>query len=433
MEKIYLISLGCPKNLVDSENIMAILGEKNYVLTDSAKDADIIIVNTCAFLKAAVMESKTAIKQLVSYKKHKSQKLVVCGCLVQRYGEKLFNIHGIDGIAGPGNPEKVAEVVELVKENSGVVSFTSASGLKNTGTPRLVSTYPYTYLKISEGCDNFCSYCLIPQLRGRLQSRKSTDIVREAKSLLAMGLKELILIAQDTTHYGWDKGDKNGLEQLLLQLVKTGFPWIRLMYAHPAHITEGLLEIIAREKNVCRYLDIPLQHIHPEILKKMNRPVIDYSRLIDNIRKTVPDIRLRTSFIVGFPGEKRQHFKHLLDFVKEKRFDRVGVFRYSREKGTPAYNLTGHLKEATKLKRERYLMDVQKKISEEKLKRLVGQKLRVLIEGIKGDYYTARTEFDAPEIDGMVYLKKNKKYRPGDFCTVTIVSSTVHDLFAIYP
>jgi len=205
------------------------------------------------------------------------------------------------------------------------------------------------------------------------------------------------------------------------------------MYAHPAHITEGLLEIIAREKNVCRYLDIPLQHIHPEILKKMNRPVIDYSRLIDNIRKTVPDIRLRTSFIVGFPGEKRQHFKHLLDFVKEKRFDRVGVFRYSREKGTPAYNLTGHLKEATKLKRERYLMDVQKKISEEKLKRLVGQKLRVLIEGIKGDYYTARTEFDAPEIDGMVYLKKNKKYRPGDFCTVTIVSSTVHDLFAIYP
>lgn len=432
MEKIFLLSLGCPKNLVDSENILALLGERGYILTDSHKDADIIIINTCAFLKTAVEESKTAIKELAADKKRDS-KIIVCGCLVERYGNELFNLRGVDGIAGAGTPEKVIEAVGGVKNNIKKANFFPGFNKScNASAPRLVSTYPYAYLKIAEGCDNLCSYCLIPQLRGRLKSKPIKILTEEAEALAEMGIKELILIAQDTASYGKDIGIKRGLEKLLSKLVKLDFEWLRIMYAHPAHIEEGLIETIAGSEKICKYLDIPLQHIHPEILSKMNRPLADYGRMIDRIRKAAPEIRLRTTFIVGFPGEKDRHFNQLLDFVKEKRFDRLGVFRYSREKGTAAYMLPGQVKEDVKIKRERIVMEAQKKISEANLKKLAGKDLKVLIEGANKEYIRGRTEFDAPEIDGAVYIKKGKKkIKPGDFCRVRIVSSKEHDLFGI--
>ncbi|HNS31376.1 MAG TPA: 30S ribosomal protein S12 methylthiotransferase RimO [bacterium] len=432
MEKIFLLSLGCPKNLVDSENILALLGEKQYIITDSPDEADIIIVNTCAFLKAAVRESKTAIKEFTDKKKYKAAKVIVCGCLVQRFGEKLFDMHGIDAIAGAGSPQKVVEAVEKAGKNSRVACFTPVPDTKDINAPRMLSTYPYAYIKISEGCNNLCSYCLIPKLRGRLRSRNEDDIFEEAESLFGMGIKELILIAQDTAGYGSDSGRKNGLEKLLDRLAKISFPWIRLMYAHPAHINEGLLQVISENRNICRYLDIPLQHIHPEILKKMNRPLIDYGKLVDTIRKSVPDIRLRTTFIVGFPGETDGHFKRLLEFVRAKQFDRLGVFRYSKEKGTDAYAMSEHVREEIKLEREKLVMEEQKKISEKALSKLAGKEIEALVEGMERNFYAGRTQFDAPEIDGKIYFKKGTKtYNAGDFCRLRIISSDEHDLFAV--
>jgi len=433
MEKIFLVSLGCPKNLVDSESIMALLGEKGYILTDSDKDADIIIINTCAFLGDAVKESKAVIREFAGRKRSGEKKVIVCGCLVQRYGQQLFNIRGVNGIAGAANPEKTVAVVEKVKRDKAkAASYSTPPVIAGTCQPRLLSTYPYAYLKISEGCDNLCSYCLIPRLRGPLRSRKIKDIMNEAEALAKMGIKELILIAQDTSGYGRDLGIEKGLEKLLLHLGQIDFPRIRIMYAHPSHIDEGLLEAMAGSKNICRYLDIPLQHVHPEMLNKMNRPAADYGKLVDMIRKRVPQIALRTTFIVGFPGEKDEHFNRLLDFVKEKRFDRLGVFRYSREKGTAAYMLRGQVKKDIKLRREELVMEAQKKISSENLERFAGMELEVLIEGVSGDYFTGRTEFDAPEIDGTVFVRRRKNnLKKGDFCRVKILSSTEHDLFGI--
>ncbi|MCK9266702.1 30S ribosomal protein S12 methylthiotransferase RimO [bacterium] len=434
MEKIYLLSLGCPKNLVDSENIMALLGEKEYILTDSPDIADIIIINTCAFLKSAVKESKAAIKYFTDNNQYKHKKIVVCGCLVQRYGEELFKLNGVDGISGISNPEETVKVVEQVKSNSRITSYNVIPNISPNCSPRLVSTYPYAYIKISEGCDNLCSYCLIPKLRGRLTSRSESDILNEAESLLEMGIKELIIIAQDTSSYGWDTGNRNGLENLLSKLAKLKFPRIRIMYSHPAHITKNVLDIIQKEKNICKYIDIPLQHIHPEILQKMNRPVLDYGKLIDNIRETVPEIRLRTTFIVGFPGETDEHFEKLVEFVKEKKFDRLGVFKYSREKETEAFKLKEQIKKRVKLERERILMEIQKDISKRNLEKFIGKTLKVLVEGKEDDFYVGRSEFDAPEIDGNVYIEtKTKKIVNGDIKKVKIIGSTEHDLFGILP
>jgi|LSQX01.1.fsa_nt_gb ribosomal protein S12 methylthiotransferase len=434
MEKVYLLSLGCPKNLVDSENIMALLGEKEYILTDSPDIADIIIINTCAFLKSAVKESKAAIKYFTDNNQYKHKKIVVCGCLVQRYGEELFKLNGVDGISGISNPEEAVKVVEQVKSNSRITSYNAIPNISPNCSPRLVSTYPYAYIKISEGCDNLCSYCLIPKLRGRLTSRSESDILNEAESLLEMGIKELIIIAQDTSSYGWDTGNKNGLENLLSKLAKLKFPRIRIMYSHPAHITKNVLDIIQKEKNICKYIDIPLQHIHPEILQKMNRPVLDYGKLIDNIRETVPEIRLRTTFIVGFPGETDEHFEKLVEFVKEKKFDRLGVFKYSREKETEAFKLKEQIKKRVKLERERILMEIQKDISKRNLEKFIGKTLKVLVEGKEDVFYVGRSEFDAPEIDGNVYIEtKIKKIVNGDIKRVKIIGSTEHDLFGILP
>lgn len=423
-KKLCLITLGCPKNLVDSETILALFGQENYILTDTCEEADVIIVNTCGFIKAAEDESTDIIKNLCRNKK-KGQKIVVYGCLVNRYGKRFPSIKGIDMLVEGVNP---ARLIEAIKEKR-KIKFISGDCSSTGNHPRFISTYPYAYLKISDGCDNFCSYCLIPEIRGRLRSRSMEDILKEAKDIENIGIKELTLVAQDTGNYGKDIAGKCLLDKLLLKLCRLDFHWIRVMYTHPAHLTDKVLEIIAEKKIICKYLDIPLQHIHPDILKRMNRPVLDYSKLIDRIRKTVLGIKLRTTFIVGFPGEKKEHFRMLVDFIKEKEFDRLGVFRYSREKGTPAYNLKGQVDEETKKERERIVMELQRKISRQNLEKMVGKTLPVLIEGESKGYFTGRTEFDAPEIDGVVYVKAERTLKPGDICKVCITYSTDYDLY----
>lgn len=422
--KLSIISLGCAKNLVDSENVLALAGENGYIITDSYKTADIVIINTCAFIKEAVEESLDVIKKVIKDKKNK--KVIVYGCLVQRLKEEIFNIDGIDAIVGTGNPEKVIEAIEG-KET--VLLDEKTFHCKKT-YPRLITTFPYAYLKIAEGCNNRCNYCLIPYLRGNQRSRKIKDILKEAEDLLNTGIKELILIAQDTANYGADLKSKSNLTSLLKEIIKIDFKWIRIMYCHPSHLTDEIIDTIAENKKICKYLDIPMQHSHPEILKKMGRPVEDYHRIIKKIRDRIKNVRLRTTFMVGFPGEKEKHFKHLIDFIKEIKFDRCGFFKYSREEGTPAFNFPEQVDEEIKQERFEKIIEVQKKISSEKLKKMVGKEYEVLIEGKDGKFYTGRTEYDAPEIDGNVFVEgENIEY--GNFYKIKITSSSEYDLYGV--
>ena len=425
-KKVSLISLGCAKNLVDSENVLALLGEKNFIITDSWKSSDIVIINTCAFIKEAVEESLSVIKEISENKENK--KIVVCGCLVQRFRENVFKLGNIDGIVGTGDPEKVFEVVKNLKDGKKLKKIDDNTFFTKKLYPRLITTFPYAYLKIAEGCDNRCSYCLIPYLRGRQRSKEIPDILKEAEDLLNLGIKELVIIAQDTGNYGTDLKDGTDIKKLLREIVKIGFKWIRIMYTHPAHLDDGVIELVAENKNICKYLDIPLQHSHPEILKKMGRPVVDYHRIIEKIREKIENVRLRTTFMVGFPGEKENHFNHLVNFLKEIKFDRCGFFKYSREKGTPAYNFPDQVCKEEKQQRFEKLVEVQRKISREKLKKMVGNVYDVLVEGKEGKFYAGRTEYDAPEIDGIVYIS-GKNLKIGNFYKVKITSSSDYDLY----
>ncbi len=425
-KKVSLISLGCAKNLVDSENVLALLGERNFIITDSYENSDVVIINTCAFIKEAVDESLSVIKEIVKNKG--KRKVVVGGCLVQRFKEKIFEIGDIDGIVGTGDPEKVVEVVEKLNEKKKIKKIDNNTFFTNKLYPRLITTFPYAYLKVSEGCDNRCSYCLIPYLRGRQRSKKIQDILKEAEDLLNLGIKELVVIAQDTGNYGTDLKDGTNIKKLLREIVKVGFKWIRIMYTHPAHLDDGVIELVAENKNICKYFDIPLQHSHPEILKKMGRPVVDYYRIIEKIREKIKDVRLRTTFMVGFPGEKENHFKHLVNFLKEVKFDRCGFFKYSREKGTPAYYFPDQVSKEEKQRRFEKLVEIQRKISKEKLKKMAGNIYEVLVEGKEGKFYIGRTEYDAPEIDGVVYIS-GKNLKIGNFYKVKITSSSDYDLY----
>jgi len=327
-----------------------------------------------------------------------------------------------------GDPEKIVEVVEKLNEKEKIKKIDDNTFFTEKIYPRLITTFPYAYLKIAEGCDNRCSYCLIPHLRGRQRSKEIPDILKEAEDLLNLGIKELVIIAQDTGNYGTDLRDGTDLKKLLREIVKIGFKWIRIMYTHPAHLGDEVIELMAENKNICKYFDIPLQHSHPEILKKMGRPVVDYHRIIEKIREKVKDVRLRTTFMVGFPGEKENHFNHLVNFLKEIKFDRCGFFKYSREKGTPAYDFPDQVCKEEKQQRFEKLVEVQREISEKKLKKIVGNIYEVLVEGKEGKFYAGRTEYDAPEIDGIVYIS-GKNLKIGNFYKVKITSSSDYDLY----
>ncbi|MCM8785829.1 MAG: 30S ribosomal protein S12 methylthiotransferase RimO [Candidatus Omnitrophica bacterium] len=421
--KIYLISLGCPKNLVDSEQLLGLIGQEGFIITDSMEDADIVIINTCGFIKDAAKESEENIKEVIK----KNKKFIIWGCLVQKEKEKLLRFRNLKGIVGVGDPKQVLKVIK--EENEKIVNIRENCFTNIEEFPRLITTFPYAYIKISDGCNNFCSYCLIPKLRGRLRSRKIKDILKEAEQIEKLGFKEIIIIAQDTTNYGKDLNDGSNLINLLGNLEKFDFEWIRIMYMHPGHINEELIEKIGSSKKICKYFDIPMQHISPEILKKMNRPVIDCKKLIEEIRKKIPSAVIRTNFIVGFPGETERDFKQLLEFLEQVKIDRVGFFKYSREKGTVAYNFKDQISEREKEKRLLVLVEKQKDISKKNLKKYIGKTLKVLIEKKDKEFFVGRTEYDAPEIDGLVYVK-GKDFKIGDFYNLKIKKADYYDLYA---
>jgi len=435
LKKIGMVSLGCPKNTVDSEIVLGSLTDKGYSVTSNEGDADVIIVNTCGFIDKAKEESIDAILEMAEYKrKGNCQKLVVMGCLSQRYKDELLKeIPEIDYLVGAGDFKSVEEIMESKFQPS--ASFVREPVFDfNENTPRILTTPRYTaYVKIAEGCSNRCSFCIIPKIRGPFKSRNVDSIVSEAKILSDKGVKEINLISQDTTMFGTDIGLKNGLSELLKRLVKIdGVRWIRLLYCYPTFLNDELIEIMKNEEKICKYIDLPLQHSHDDILKAMMRQEREgeIRDLIFRIRDAIPDIAIRTAFIVGFPGETERHFEHLLSFVKEMKFEHLGVFTYSPEEGTKAAEIPNHVLEDVKNKRKDTIMEIQKRLSLEKNKRFIGTTKDVLVEETTGSdefLISGRMQTQAPEIDGVVYIEKSE-VRAGDILPVKITKAMEYDL-----
>ena len=435
MLKIALESLGCSKNLVDAEIMMGILNKKGYKLTGDFEEADVILVNTCGFIESAKQESIDTIIEFANLKETGNLKLlIVTGCLAQRYSDELKQeIPEIDAIVGTGSYQNIDEILAGLEKEKHIVSLNDIEVVYNEDLPRYVSTPDYmAYIKISEGCDKHCTYCIIPKLRGKQKSRKIEDIVAEAKNLAQNGVKELVVIAQDSTMYGSDIYGEARLPQLLEELAQIeGLKWIRIMYSYPESITKELVDVIKRHDNICSYFDMPIQHASNRILKLMNRQTTQEELLakINMIRTAIPDAVLRTTLITGFPGETEEDFQELVKFVKEVKFDKLGVFPYSREEGTAADLLPNHLEQEVKEERRDIIMMVQQGISEEINLQKVGKVYEVLIEEqIEDKVYVGRTQYDAEEIDSIVYVKSHTKLQPGDFVNVKITSALEYDL-----
>lgn len=435
MLKIALESLGCSKNLVDAEIMMGILNKKGYKLTGDFEDADVILVNTCGFIESAKQESIDTIIEFANLKETGNLKLlIVTGCLAQRYSDELKEeIPEIDAIVGTGSYQNIDEILEGLQKEKQIVSLNDIEVVYNEDLPRYVSTPEYmAYLKISEGCDKHCTYCIIPKLRGKQKSRRIEDIVAEAKNLAENGVKELVVIAQDSTMYGSDIYGEARLPQLLEELAKIeGIKWIRIMYSYPESITKELVDVIKRNDNICSYFDMPIQHASNKILKLMNRQTTKEELLskINMIRTAIPDATLRTTLITGFPGEDEKDFEELVEFVKEVKFDKLGVFPYSREEGTAADKLPNHLEQEVKEERRDVIMMIQQSISEEINQRKIGKTYEVLIEEqIEDNVYIGRTQYDAEEIDSIVYVKSHTTLEPGDFVDVKINTALEYDL-----
>ena len=428
MKKIALISHGCAKNLVDSELILGVLSQNGYEITLNEDETDIVVVNTCSFICDAERESVRTILELVE----KGKKVIVAGCLAQKHPDELKKeIPEIAGLVGTTDFEKIIEVIKNIDSNY----ITEVSAKPDYVYPENIERQQITmgsgsYIKIADGCNYRCGYCIIPYLRGDYHSRKIEDIVAEAKKLVKRGVTEIILIAQDTTGYGVDIYKKPMLAELLQELNKIeGLGWIRIMYAYPTTMSNKLLDTIAQLDKVVKYIDIPLQHSHPEVLKMMNRPAFDYRDLISNIRKRVPNVSIRTTFVVGYPGETDEHFEHLVKFIEDVKFDRVGVFTYSREKGTPSYNMPNRVPARIAKTRFKKLMEIQQKISFERNRSFIGKTIPCIIEAYSDEgEVVARSQFDAPEIDGVVHIQTDKHVTPGDIEAVKIIDATEYDL-----
>lgn len=434
--KVGMISLGCDKNRVDSEVMLGLLLRAGHSIVNRPEEADVIIVNTCGFIDPAKEESVETILEQAQYKKMgKCRLLIVTGCLAQRYSKEIINeIPEVDAVIGTGRFTEILDVINRCEsKHERLVAVDNPRFPDINGIPRVLTTPSYTaYLKISEGCSNRCTYCVIPQLRGPHVSRPMDHVLEEAQLLVDRGVKEIILVGQDLTRYGQDlKGDVS-LVKLIKELVKIpGLVWVRLLYCYPDRVTDELIDAIAQEEKVCNYIDIPIQHIHPEILRKMNRPADpeQIKSLLAKLRKRIPDIIIRTSLIVGFPGEGNAEFQELLDFVKEYQFNRVGVFPYSKEEGTPAARLPGQVDERTKEARRDALMSIQQKISKRLNRQRVGQICKVLIEGTSSEgVYFGRSYGEAPEIDGQVFVISDRPLKAGDFVNVKITKAYEYDL-----
>lgn len=428
MKKIALVSHGCPKNLVDSELILGMLAQNGYGITLNEDESDIVIVNTCSFICDAERESIRSILELVD----KGKKVIVTGCLAQKHPEELKKeIPELAGIIGTADFGAIVDVIKNIdKEFVSKVSEKPDYIYPENIERQQITMGASSYLKIAEGCSYRCGYCIIPYLRGDYHSRTIENVVEEAKKLVKKGVTEIILIAQDTTSYGIDIYKKPSLPKLLEELNKIeGLGWIRFMYAYPTHLDDELLDAIANLDKVVKYVDIPLQHSHPEVLKLMNRPSFDYRPMIENIRNRIPNVSIRTAFIVGYPGETEEHFEHLCQFVRDMKFDRMGVFKYSREKGTPSYKLPNRVPAKIANQRYKKLMEIQQEISAERNKKFIGKTIPCIIECFADDgEIIARTQYDAPEIDGIVNIQTDKMVVPGDIEMVKITDASEYDL-----
>jgi ribosomal protein S12 methylthiotransferase len=435
--KIGFVSLGCPKNLVDTEVMMGTLAARGHELTADAGEADAIVVNTCSFIDPAKQESVDTILEMAEFKKSgRAKKLIVAGCLVERFrGDIRKAIPEVDAVVGTNEIERIADVCEGIEEGDGG----AAPYLYHELTPRVLATpRHYAYIKINEGCDHPCTFCVIPQFRGRFRSRSPESVVAEARALIAQGVREINLIGQDTTAYGEDLGLKDGLASLLEKLAQIEAPqgkWIRFLYCYPNRITGKLLETLAGHGSLVKYIDMPLQHASARILKRMKRGASGeiFLRLLEKIRKEVPGVAIRTSMIVGFPGETEQDFEELCQFIEAAEFDRLGVFGYSDEETSESFRLDGKVDRRTIYNRKRRLMAVQRKISRRRNRALVGRELPVLIEGPSpesGLVWQARLETQAPDIDGVCYVGDPGPQVPraGQFRRMRVTKAHDYDL-----
>ena len=434
--KVGLLTLGCAKNEVDSEVMAKVLTEQDYEIIDDYQQAEVLIVNTCGFINDAKEESIESILTLASYKESGNcKKLIVTGCLAQRYKDDLSqDIPEIDAFLGTGEMDQIARVINEAKKDEQLKDSSYFDYDQYLPENNLGDEYS-SYVKIAEGCNNNCSYCVIPQLRGQLKSRKLEKIIAEVEKLAESGVKEINIIAQDITQYGLDLYGESKLLELLERLLEIkGIKWFRLLYAYPAHLQDELIDLIAREDRICNYLDLPIQHVNQRIRKDMKRSGSKQEIMtkINKLRDKIPDIALRTSIIVGFPGESEAEFKELLSFVEKAEFDRLGAFTYSQEEGTLAAKMKEQIPQDLKEERKDRLMELQKEISYQRNQNLLGQKVTVLVEEIESsnDLRIARTQWDAPEVDGEVYVKDSKA-EVGEMIEVEIVEAYEYDLMGV--
>ncbi|MCK5779724.1 MAG: 30S ribosomal protein S12 methylthiotransferase RimO [Psychrilyobacter sp.] len=435
--KLAVITLGCSKNLIDTEHYLGILANKRgYEITTDVEDADLCIVNTCGFIGDAKEESINTILEVIEYKRSGSvKKIIVAGCLAERYAEELLaEMPEVDAIIGTGDVDKIEEVMDEILAGNRVIRSESLDFLANADTERIITTFPHTaYLKIAEGCNRRCTYCIIPSLRGQLRSRTIEDIVVEAKRLVANGVKEINLLAQETTEYGLDLYQKKALPDLMKELVKIdGLKWLRTYYMFPNSVTDELIEVMKNEEKICNYFDIPIQHVSDKMLQGMKRAISgDASKeLLRKIRREIPEATFRTSIIVGFPGETEEDFQELMDFVKEFKFDYIGAFKYSREEDTVAYDLENQVDEDIKHKRWVELTNLQAEIAEAKNRAFLGKEIEVMIDGVSDEseyMLEGRTRGQALEIDGKV-LSNDGTAKPGEIVIVKVEQNFNYDL-----
>lgn len=450
---ILFVSLGCDKNLVDSEIMLGLIRDKGYQITNEEKEADIIVVNTCCFINDAKEESINTILEMAEYKRTGTLKvLIVTGCLGQRYKEEIQKeISEVDAILGTSSYNEIVTVIEDALEGRKTVSVKEPEDIKAVNTSRINTTGGYfSYLKIAEGCDKHCTYCIIPKIRGNYRSVPMESLIKEAKDLVSSGIKELILVAQETTLYGKDIYGEKKLPELLKELCKIdGLEWIRILYSYPEEITDELIQVIKSEDKICKYLDMPIQHASDSILKRMGRRTNkeELTNIIRKLKENIPEIALRTTLISGFPGETEEEHEELKEFLKEMKFDRLGVFTYSKEDDTPAAKMKNQIHKHIKKRRQAEIMELQQEIAFDHAMDTVGRKLKVMIEGklpedsleeqsilepeqllSMGNIYIGRTYMDAPNVDGFIFVQARGELMSGEFVEVMVTDAKEYDL-----
>lgn len=435
MIRVGMISLGCPKNQVDAERMLAVFDSKGYEIADCYEGADAVVINTCGFIDEAKQEAIENILEMAELKKEGIiKKIIVAGCLSERYKEEIFSeIPEVDAVIGIGSIGKIDEIITRTLNGERVLDMPPKSDLPLTGERLLTTPEYWAYLKIGDGCSNRCTYCAIPSIRGDFRSVEFETVIEEARQLAGAGVKEIILIAQDTTAYGLDLYGKLRLPELLNALCEIeGIEWIRLLYCYPDKVTDELLEVMKNQPKICHYIDLPLQHADDNILKRMNRrgDRAFLKETISKIRTAMPDAVIRTTFMLGFPGEGEKEFENLAEFVNEIEFDRLGCFSFSPQEGTPAFDFEDQVEQDVKLRRGEIIMQDQLEIVELKNQEKIGKVYKVLVENYDGysDSYTGRTYMDAPEIDGVIKFTSDNDYKEGDFAEVKVIGIDEYDL-----